>query len=174
MDIKIRAITLGMTEKELTELSELLASTVNAGASVGFVQPYSTNDARGFWLGLVQPSVTKHQQILWVAEYDNHIVGTVQLILDTPPNQSHRCEIAKLMVKPDVRGHGIGRQLMEVALTEAKERSKSLITLDTRTGDVSQLLYQSLGFEIAGHIPNFALDPDGAAIASTTIMYKLL
>ena len=63
---------------------------------------------------------------------------------------------------------------MTAALDTAKGVGKSLVTLDTRTGDVSERLYRSVGFEQAGVIPDYALDPDGKARHTTTYMYRHL
>jgi hypothetical protein len=54
----------------------------------------------------------------------------------------------------------------------AKSLGKTLITLDTRTGDKAETLYASVGFQRAGVIPNYAYDPDGRAKHGTTYMYK--
>ena len=96
----------------------------------------------------------------------------MQLVLSMPPNQPHRAEIAKMIVHPAARRLGLGRALMEAALDAAKSRGKTLVTLDTRTGDTAEPLYRSVGFEVAGVIPDFAWDPDGRAMHGTTYMYR--
>ena len=98
----------------------------------------------------------------------------MQLILALPPNQPHRCEVAKMMVHPVARRKGVGRALMAALETEARAAGKTLITLDTKTGDKAEPLYKAAGFRTAGIIPGFALDPDGAAMHATTYMYKAL
>ncbi|MEZ5778524.1 MAG: GNAT family N-acetyltransferase, partial [Paracoccaceae bacterium] len=82
--------------------------------------------------------------------------------------------ISKMIVHPDARRRGIGKALLHKAFDVAQQSGKSLVTLDTRTGDVSERLYRSVGFEEAGVIPGFALDPDGKAFHSTTYMFKHL
>ena len=61
---------------------------------------------------------------------------------------------------------------MTRAIDRARELGKTLITLDTRTGDVAEPLYASVGFEVAGVIPEYAWDPDGKAKHATTYMYR--
>ena len=100
------------------------------------------------------------------------IVGTVQLLTAMPPNQPHRCEVAKMIVHPSARRLGIGRCLIARAIEHAEELGKTLVTLDTRTGDAAEPLYASVGFEVAGIIPDFAWDPDGRARHSTTYMFR--
>jgi hypothetical protein len=51
---------------------------------------------------------------------------------------------------------------------------RSLLTLDTRTGDNAEPLYASLGYHTTGIIPGYCLDPFKREFDSTTIMYKPL
>jgi hypothetical protein len=51
---------------------------------------------------------------------------------------------------------------------------RSLLTLDTRTGDHAEPLYRSLGFTTVGVIPGFCRDAIEDRLDSTTIMYKAL
>jgi hypothetical protein len=51
---------------------------------------------------------------------------------------------------------------------------KSLLTLDTRTGDSAEPLYRDLGFQTAGVIPGYCLDITGQQLDSTTYMFKPL
>jgi hypothetical protein len=41
-----------------------------------------------------------------------------------------------------------------------------------RGGDAAEPLYASVGFEVAGVIPDFAWDPDGKALHATTYMFR--
>jgi ribosomal protein S18 acetylase RimI-like enzyme len=79
-----------------------------------------------------------------------------------------------MMVHPKFRERGIGKKLLGAALEAARRSGKTLVTLDTRTGDVSQKLHEAVGFGRAGEIPDFPLDPDGRALHATTCMYKRL
>jgi ribosomal protein S18 acetylase RimI-like enzyme len=100
---------------------------------------------------------------------DGKIAGTVQLHLCKKPNGTHRAEVAKLMTHPDYRKKGIARQLMQDIEIRAKQEYRSLLVLDTREGDPSNLLYQSIGYMEAGRIPNFAQSETGEL--DTTVLY---
>ena len=56
----------------------------------------------------------------------------------------------------------------------ARRRGRSLITLDTRTGDKAEMLYAALGYRTAGVIPDWCRDTVTDRLDSTTIMYKKL
>ena len=82
------------------------------------------------------------------------------MILALPPNQPHRAEIAKMLVHRSARRRGIARALMERAESEARAEGKSLLVLDTVTGDDAERLYTRLGWP-SRVIPGYALYPDG-------------
>jgi len=158
----------------LEGLAEVLRVSVAAGAAVGFVLPLTTDDCRAFWRDTVLPLVRSDARCLFAAFLERRLVGTVQLHLGLPPNQPHRCEVTKLVVHPDFRKRGIARRLMATLEAEARARGRSLITLDTRTGDKAEPLYLSLGYQAAGVIPGYALNPANDGFHATTYMYKPL
>lgn len=161
-------------EQDLEELSAVLHAVVHAGASVSFILPFSLEDARSFWGAKVLPGARDRTRIVLVARSGGEIVGTVQLILDTPPNQKHRAEVAKLLVHPKARRRGIARALMESVEDVARRERRRLITLDTRTGDSAEPLYRSMGYVLAGIIPQYSCDPEGQTMEPTSIFYKEL
>ena len=161
-------------EAHLNDLCSILIDSVADGAAISFMDPVSREDARSFWSGPVRSDVAQGNRHLLGADIDDQMVGTVQLVVGMPPNQPHRAEISKMIVHPGARRRGVAKALMIAALDLARAKGKTLVTLDTRTGDVSEALYWSVGFEVAGAIPGFALDPDGTALHATTYMFKEL
>ena len=170
----IRALEPDHIKQYLDDLCAMLIDCVADGGAIGFLAPLSRQAAEGFWLNEVRASLLTQNRTVFAAFYENKIVGGVQLIACEPPNQPHRSEIAKMMVHPDHRRKGLARALMLAALDHAQTMGKSLVTLDTRSGDAAQSLYQSLGFEAAGVIPDFALDTDGKNLHATTYMFRRL
>lgn len=148
------------------ELSELLIKVVEDGASIGFLPPLPLLVAEQYWRNVLKPEV-----LLFVAKIDRQIVGTVQVHLCTKQNGQHRAEIAKLMTHPKYRRHGVGRLLMKKAEEQAIKEGRTLLLLDTREGDPSNLLYSSLGYIQAGKIPDYAKSANGE-LHSTVIYYK--
>lgn len=161
-------------ERELDGLAELLHACVHDGASVGYVLPFSRDDAAGFWRESVFPAVGRGGRIVLVVREGGLAVGTVQLDIDTPPNQPHRAEVRKLLVHPKARRRGLARSLMAELEERARAAGRSLLTLDTRTGDAAEPLYASLGYATTGIIPGYCLDPANGVLDATTIMYKAL
>ncbi len=153
-------------------LGALLHACVLDGASIGFVLPFSLAEAAAFWHDLV-PSARAGGRRVLVARQGRLIVGTVQIVLDTPPNGRHRAAIVKLLVHPTARRQGIARALMLRAEAEARQAGRSLLVLDTREGDSSEALYRSLGFELTGVVPGYAQSIDGVPEACS-FMHKVL
>lgn len=158
----------------LLALSDILTCCVQAGASVGFILPFDQDAAASFWQGQVFPAVQRGEALLFGAFQRDSLVGTVQLRPAMPANQPHRADVGKLLVHPQARRAGIGRALMTALEAEACRLQKRLLLLDTRSGDPSQHLYESLGYRVAGSVPGFCLHPNGEAFESTTYLYKTL
>lgn len=172
--ITVRRLARDDLETCLAGLAELTHRAVQAGAAIGFVDPFSIADSRTFWQETVYPKVATGDIVLLAALLDGRPVGTVQLHLAMPANQPHRCEVAKLIVHPEFRRQGIATRLMRAIEAEAVTAGRLLIVLDTRTGDRAEPLYASLGYETAGTVPDFAIDPDKRAFHATTYMYRAL
>ena len=160
-------------EADLENLAELLHAAVHAGASIGFVLPFPIDEARGFWRERVLPGALAGMRRMLVARRHDRIVGTVQLGLDTMPNQGHRAEVMKLLVHPEARRQGIARALMTQVEGVAQSAGRTLLTLDT-SNDLAEHLYLSMGYVRAGVIPRYALKATSPELEATTIMYKEL
>ena len=174
MTLRIWEATAADASRHLQELGDMLAACVHAGGSIGFMQPLPSEQAEAYWHREVLPELEAGRRCLLVAERDGRWLGSVQILLGMPANQPHRCELAKMMVHPSAWRQGIGRHLLQAALDTARQHGRRLITLDTRQGDASEHLYRSMGFEIGGVIPGYALNADGAAWHATTYMYRQL
>ncbi|MDP9137752.1 MAG: GNAT family N-acetyltransferase [Pseudomonadota bacterium] len=156
----------------LEDLSAILADCVVGGGGVTFMLPFTNADAQPFWRRVAETAASGRLVVLG-AYVDCVLAGRVQLALVPMPNQPHRAEVTKLLVAPGMRRRGIARKLMLALEHEAKVRNRSLITLDTVTGDAAESLYASLGYVKVGVIPGYAMMPAGG-LSATTIFYKQL
>jgi len=169
--VQIRRLqTIG--DREIQGLSDVLIDCVEGGASVGFMLPMSRAKAEAFWRGM-SASVACGERVLLAAEdAAETIVGTVQVILAQPENQPHRGDLAKMLVHRRARRRGIGAELLAAAERSALSAGKTLLALDTASGDAERL-YDRQGWQRCGQIPNYALWPDGTPCA-TTVFFKFL
>src|SRR5277367_3836174 len=85
----------------LPRLCELLIDSVQHGASVGFLAPLAVADATAYW-SRIGAAVDGGRAVLLLAGEDE-VLGTVQLDIDTLPNQPHRATISKLLVHSGAR-----------------------------------------------------------------------
>jgi GNAT superfamily N-acetyltransferase len=170
--IEIRRLGADEIRAQLDGLAAVLHDCVEGGASVSYMAPFSQADARGAFENWAL-EVEQGRRLVVAAFAGGALVGTVQVILALPPNQPHRGEIAKLLVRRSARRLGIAQRLMEQAEAEARAEGKTLLVLDTVTGDDAERLYERLGWTRVGAIPGYALYPDGRP-CSTTIFFKVL
>ena len=161
-------------DTDIAQLAELLHACVESGAAVSFVQPFSREDAAAFWRHTVLPAVESGSCRVLIARDSGRIVGTVQFHFATAPNQPHHADVRKLLVHPDARRMGVARSLMLAVEQQARLDGRTLLTLDTRTGDLAEPLYLSLGYIKVGEIPRYAYDVDRRGLHSATMMYKEL
>jgi GNAT superfamily N-acetyltransferase len=158
--IEIRRLTAAEGRQYLDALAEVLLDCVKGGASVSFMESLSRVEAESFFDNVLE-GVQKGDRILLGGFLDSKLVGTVQIVISMPPNQPHRADVAKLLVLRSARGQGIGRRLMEHAEEVSRLAGKTLLVLDTATGDDAEKLYVRMGWTRLGVIPRYAMYPDG-------------
>ncbi|MEN3346514.1 MAG: hypothetical protein V7632_149 [Bradyrhizobium sp.] len=151
-------------------LGELLVETVAGGGSVSFMHPLPLEDARGFWQDSLQSAAQGERIVLGAFDGDD-LIGTVTLLLKLPPNQPHRAEIAKMMTRLAHRNRGVATALMQAAEQLAIAHGRTLLVLDTAEEDGAAPLYERLGFQLTGLIPDYALKPHGG-LTGTLIYWK--
>jgi len=170
-EILVRPLGANEAAAQVDKLADVLLDCVEGGASVSFMLPLARDKALGFWRGVVD-SVARGERTLIVAEDAHGIAGTVQLITDMPDNQPHRADVAKLLVRRRARGTGVGQRLMEAAERAAHEQGRHLLVLDTASATAARL-YERLGWQRVGVVPDYALLP-GGGLCATTFYYKQL
>lgn len=170
-DVAVRRLGADEAKERINELADVLLDCVEGGASVSFMLPMAREKALRFW-EKVADGVARGERTLVVAEDEQGIVGTVQLITDMPENQPHRADVAKLLVHRRARGAGIGQRLMEAVEEAARGQGRRVLVLDTASA-TAERLYERLGWQRAGVVPDYAYMPDGA-LCATTFFYKHL
>lgn len=167
---EVRVLAAVEARASVSALARVLVDCVEGGASVSFLAGFTIAEAEAFYAN-VADGVERAERILIGAFDEGDLVGTVQVITAMPPNQPHRGEVSKLLVKRSARGKGIAAQLMAHAEAASRRAGKSLLVLDTATGDTAERLYERLGWTRAGVIPRYAMYPDGRW-CDTTIFWK--
>jgi GNAT superfamily N-acetyltransferase len=168
-DHNVVVLDAATAKSAIDDLADVLVDCVEGGASVSFMLPFGRDDAARYFEKVIA-SVARGETVLLAAKLDGRIAGTVQLGLDMPPNQPHRADIRKLLTHRSARGRGIGAALMARAETEAKQRGRTLLVLDTASADAERL-YQRGGWQRVGVIPDYAMWP-GGGFCDTVFFWK--
>src|SRR5688572_7637299 len=142
------------------EFVALLEDAIQDGASVGYIDPVDRDLLDDYWAAMAR-DVDQGKRFVLAVVADGRIAGTVQLAPCDKPNQPHRADVQKLLVRRDQRRRGIGAALMAALEQLALEKDRWLLTLDTRTDSDADRLYRSWGWQTLGRVPQYAMDPDG-------------
>lgn len=168
MDIELIPTIKGNEQQYIS----LLVDCVNSGASVGFHAPLTQSDAAYYWQK-VEQGLQTGERLLLVKFIGKTLAGAIQLSLCLKANGMHRAEVEKLMVHTQFRQHGIAKQLLVAIEEVALSYQRTLLVLDTRTGDVASGLYRKQGYIEVGQIPQFVTNSN-REFEGTTIFYKQL
>jgi ribosomal protein S18 acetylase RimI-like enzyme len=168
--IEIKTLTSSPTT--LAILGDMLIETVAHGGSVSFMHPLSREAAEAFWSNSLA-AADRGERIILGAFDGEALIATVTLLLDLPPNQPHRAEIAKMMTRVSHRHRGIATALLREAERLAVTHGRWLLVLDTAEEDGAAGLYERAGFQLTGLIPDYALKPHGG-LTGTLIYWKRL
>ena len=169
-DFRIRRLSAAEARDAVPALGEILFDCVEGGASVGFMDGYSRDEAADFWRGCARAG---DGRAILVAEDGEGVFGVVQLIPAGPPNQPHRADVSKLLVHRRGRRRGAAAALLGALEAEALAMDRWLLVLDTVTGSPADTLYEGLGWQRVGVVPDFALWPDGSFCDATYFCKRL-
>ena len=109
---------------------------------------------------------------LLVAELPEQIVGTFTLLV--MDNLLHRgtptAIVEAVAVDPECQGQGIGRQMMQWAMTEAHRAGcYKLVLSSNQRRDRAHVFYESLGFTRHGYSFCVALDDDAPGLPASKV-----
>lgn len=173
VDAPVKWLAAEQASARVNELAEVLCDCVDGGASVGFMAPLEPERALAFWRGVAEGVAHGERQLFVAEDHAGRIVGTVSLVTAMPDNQPHRADVAKMLVHRRARRQGLAEALLRAAEAQARALGKQTLVLDTVTGSDASRLYERLGWQRVGDIPNYALMPDGVP-CSTTYYYRRL
>jgi ribosomal protein S18 acetylase RimI-like enzyme len=134
--------------KQLADLIDLAFESEIEAARSSIVAEMRRLSRAGPLLWLLDASYATLSPLMggfvWMA--DGRLVGNVTLSAES--GQWGLWTITNVAVHPGFRGHGVGRQLMEAALDEARHRGARAVVLEVQAANApAQQLYHELGFE---------------------------
>ncbi len=155
-----------------SQLVDLLQDAVQSGASVGFLSPLSTAEARNYWMAALE-EVARGDRVVLLATDGKTVVGCGQLLLTSRINARHRAEVQKLLVHSQWQKRGVGRALLQSIEKVAEHKGRSLLLADARVGGPGEHLFLRAGYNKVGAIPRYQRGPDGHFDA-TAIFFRTL
>ena len=153
-------------EADKPAIWQIIKSVIAGGDTYVFSLDSTEDEMMAYWF-------TPDKQN-YVAELDGEIVGTFWLRANQPGLGSHVANAA-YMVSPTAGGTGIGRQMAEYSLDEARRLGFAAMQFNfvVKSNTVAVKLWQSIGFEIIGEIPD-AFDHHQDGFTNAYIMYRKL
>jgi L-amino acid N-acyltransferase YncA len=161
--VKIRPAT----ETDEDAIWSIFKAVIASGDTYAFDPAMSRRDALACWF----QSGTR----TYVAERDGTLVGTYMIRANQPGLGSHVANAA-FMVSPQARGIGVGRQMGEHCLEEARRLGFRSIQFNfvVSTNQAAIRLWESLGFEIIATLPGAFRHPVKGFIDVHIMFRKLI
>jgi L-amino acid N-acyltransferase YncA len=141
------------TEADGDAIWNIFHAVITTGDTYAFNPQMSRQDALAGWFG---PDTHTY-----VAEKDQHVVGTYILRPNQSGGGSHVANAA-FMVAPTARGLGVGKQMGEHCLSEARRLGFRAMQFNfvVSTNEAAIRLWKQLGFEIVGTLPGAFRHPE--------------
>ena len=145
---------------------QILAPAIAAGETLAFAPDSSKVDMLNFWLGDDKDS--------YVAEWQGKVVGTFFIKPNQPGLGAHVAN-AGYVTAADQGGKGIGGTMCKWSLTEAKRLGYQSMQFNIviKSNDRAVKLWQKLGFQIVGEIPE-AFNHQQYGLINAYVMWQKL
>lgn len=97
--------------------------------------------------------IEKGKAIFLIAEVDGHTLGVASIKKEDSPMLNHRGEFG-IILKKEIRGEGVGKELMSCVIKEAKKflKIKIVILNVFKENKIAISLYEKIGFKQVGEI----------------------
>jgi acetyltransferase len=109
----------------------------------------------------VVAGLDERERLLLVGEEEGEVVGMAQVVFSGATNADHRAEVQRVGVATEVRGRGIGHDLMSEVEAAAREYGVTLLWLTTHADSDACAFYEAIGYTRMGTMPNYSRRPDG-------------
>jgi ribosomal protein S18 acetylase RimI-like enzyme len=133
----------------------VVAGVLEQGGAVGWLGVPSFAETVG-WLGGVLLAVAAGQARLAVVEHGGRIEALGRWVRYDKPVVAVNADVQQVMVHPAARRRGLARLLVTALVEDAAGAGVETLTLDVRGNNhAAMALYESLGFEVCGRLPDF-------------------
>ena len=149
------------------EIWRVFHAVVATGDTYPFPPDMSEEDARAVWMK------SGGREATFVARAADRIVGTAYIRPNQPGLGDHVAN-GGWMIHPESQGQGLGRRFAEYVIDEARRRGYTGMQFNSvvSTNTAAVALWESLGFEIVGTVPDAFRHPSG--LVPVHVMYRRL
>jgi GNAT superfamily N-acetyltransferase len=141
-----------LTDRLRAELLALWIAVSNAGGAVGFVGPVGPAEV-GPVADAAFARVVDGQDRLLVGYAGDRAAGMLLLTGQRFALAEHWRTVKRVMVDPELQGHGYGVALMREAERMAREAGWAALHLTVRAGAGVERFYAGLGYKEVGRLP---------------------
>ena len=148
-----------LNSNDLHDLCDAAEAAIIDGGGFGWLRPPPRQTLEAYWKGVLLIP----ERMLFVARLDGVVAGSCQI--QKPPRnneaQGFACNLTTNFLAPWSRGHGLARQLIEIAEQHARAAGYRVLNLDVReTQRAAIRLYETLGYVKFGEHPFYAFAGD--------------
>jgi L-amino acid N-acyltransferase YncA len=153
-------------ESDADSIWAILEPTIRAGETYPLPQEMSRDDGLSYWFS------SGHQ--VFVAENNGSLLGTYYLKANQKGGGDHVANCG-YVVAPWAQGRGIATLMCKHSLLEAKARNFRAMQFNfvISSNKRAVRLWESLGFEIVGHLPK-AFSHPSLGFVDALVMYRHL
>ena len=154
------------TSSDAPAIAEIIMPTIREGATYTLDRDLSEADALSYWLGTDKET--------FVAEDGGVILGTYFIRPNQAGGGRHVCNCG-YMTRSTATGRGVARSMCVHSLTHARSRGYRGMQFNfvVSTNERAVRLWQSLGFEIVGRLPEEFRHP-ALGFVDAFVMYRSL
>jgi L-amino acid N-acyltransferase YncA len=147
-------------------IAAIMMPIIRNGTTYPLDREMSEADALEYWLGADKEA--------FVAEEDGAVVGTYYLRTNQPGGGSHVCNCG-YMTKAKAVGKGVAREMCAHSIARARELGYRAMQFNfvVRVNRRAVVLWQRLGFEIVGQLPNAFFHPQ-LGFVDALVMHQTL
>ena len=139
----------------LDAVHRVVEAVMRLGGAVGWVDVPDRAETAG-WLAGIAAEVAAGRSRMALLELDGRVAALGRWTRYAKDTVAVNAEVLQVMVHPDARGRGLARRLVAALVEDARAKQVETLTLDVRGNNhAAMALYESLGFEVYGRLPDF-------------------
>lgn len=147
-----RAVLRALRFEDLDDLLECINSLVEEGADI-IMEEKQARGEEAEWLAKKLVSQEEGKEIFVAAEVDGKIIANSSIERFTARSEAHKGMLG-IAVRSGYRDLGIGTEMIEVLIEEARKAGLRLILLDVfETNKRARHVYEKIGFTEVGRVP---------------------